>query len=239
MHVAPQSVDNDFWRSPDDRAAERSRGGPPRPTSRFLFVGRPGREKGLQVLLEAWRASRPGAARGALVLAGVGSSAVSLGAARRRSRARGRRAAARASSSASTPLAAACELRDLYAACDVLVVPSIPTRTFREPWGLVVNEAMNQGLAVIATDAVGAAAGGLVRDGRNGLVVPAGDSRALARRHRAARAATRQLRARMGAAGASDVLRLQPRRLGGGLLARAVQPRPLPQRVGSVDAVSL
>ena len=30
-------------------------------------------------------------------------------------------------------------LRSLYAACDALVLPSIPTRTFREPWGLVVN----------------------------------------------------------------------------------------------------
>ncbi len=72
------------------------------------------------------------------------------------------------------------ELRDLYAASDVLVLPSIPTRAFREPWGLVVNEAMNRGLPVIATDAVGAAAGGLVRDGHNGLVVGAGDRAALA-----------------------------------------------------------
>jgi hypothetical protein len=30
----------------------------------------------------------------------------------------------------------------------------------KKPWGLVVNEAMNQGLSVIATEAVGAAAGG-------------------------------------------------------------------------------
>ena len=86
-------------------------------------------------------------------------------------------------------------LRDVYAACDVLVVPSVPTRTFREPWGLVVNEAMNQGLAVIATDAVGAAAGGLVRDGENGLIVPAGDERALAARDGAARGRSRAARA--------------------------------------------
>ncbi len=66
-------------------------------------------------------------------------------------------------------------LREMYADADVLVVPSIRTRTFREPWGLVINEAMNRGLAVIASDAVGAVAGGLVRDGRNGLVVPAGE----------------------------------------------------------------
>ena len=45
-------------------------------------------------------------------------------------------------------------------------MPSIATPTFREPWGLVVNEAMNRGLAVIASDAVGAAAGGLVADER-------------------------------------------------------------------------
>jgi glycosyltransferase involved in cell wall biosynthesis len=70
---------------------------------------------------------------------------------------------------------------------------------------LVVNEAMNRGLAVIATDAVGAAAGGLVRDHHNGLIVPAGDSRALSA------AITRLaqdlgLRRRMGSAGRADVL---------------------------------
>jgi glycosyltransferase involved in cell wall biosynthesis len=62
-----------------------------------------------------------------------------------------------------------------------VVVPSVPTRDFLEPWGLVVNEAFDQGVPVIASDAVGAAAGGLVQDGRTGLVVPAGDSAALAR----------------------------------------------------------
>ena len=61
-----------------------------------------------------------------------------------------------------------------------MVVPSIPTRDFLEPWGLVVNEAFHQGVPVIATDAVGAAAGGLVQHERTGLVVPAGDARALA-----------------------------------------------------------
>ncbi len=53
-----------------------------------------------------------------------------------------------------------------------LVLPSVTTRETNEPWGLVVNEAMHAGLPVIATDAVGAAAGGLVRDGHNGYVVP-------------------------------------------------------------------
>jgi glycosyltransferase involved in cell wall biosynthesis len=53
-----------------------------------------------------------------------------------------------------------------------LVLPSVTTRETNEPWGLVVNEAMHAGLPVIATDAVGAAAGGLVHNGRNGYVVP-------------------------------------------------------------------
>ncbi|MDA0171497.1 glycosyltransferase family 4 protein [Solirubrobacter taibaiensis] len=71
------------------------------------------------------------------------------------------------------------QLRNLYAGSDVLVVPSLPTRDFLEPWGLVVNEAFHQGVPVIATDAVGAAAGGLVRHEHTGLIVPAGDARAL------------------------------------------------------------
>ena len=53
-----------------------------------------------------------------------------------------------------------------------LVLPSVTTRQSREPWGLVVNEAMHAGLPVVVTDAVGAAGGGLVRDGQNGYVVP-------------------------------------------------------------------
>jgi len=73
------------------------------------------------------------------------------------------------------------ELRSLYARAHVLVIPSRRTRTFREPWGLVANEAMNQRTAIIASDQVGAAAGGLVRHERNGLIVPAGDVTALAR----------------------------------------------------------
>jgi glycosyltransferase involved in cell wall biosynthesis len=51
---------------------------------------------------------------------------------------------------------------------------------FREPWGLVANEAMNAGLPVVATDAVGAAAGGLILDEETGLVVPERDTAALA-----------------------------------------------------------
>ena len=57
---------------------------------------------------------------------------------------------------------------------------------------------------MIASDAVGAVAGGLVRDGRNGLVAPAGDTAALATRLRTI-ALNPALRERLGAAAAEDV----------------------------------
>lgn len=68
-----------------------------------------------------------------------------------------------------------------YAMASVFILPSITTNTFKEPWGLVVNEAFNQGVPVITTDAVGAAAGGLVQDGINGYIVPERDSVALSK----------------------------------------------------------
>ena len=90
------------------------------------------------------------------------------------------------------------ELRNSYAGSDVVVVPSVPTRDFLEPWGLVVNEAFHQGVPVIATDAVGAAAGGLVQHERTGLVVPAGDADALGAAIRRLRDDS-ELRTRLGA----------------------------------------
>jgi glycosyltransferase involved in cell wall biosynthesis len=89
------------------------------------------------------------------------------------------------------------------AAARCLVLPSVTTPVDREPWGLVVNEAMHAGRPVVVTDAVGAAAGGLVRDGRNGLVVPEKDPAAL----RAALTRLlddRELAARLGAQARAD-----------------------------------
>jgi glycosyltransferase involved in cell wall biosynthesis len=80
---------------------------------------------------------------------------------------------------------------------------AIQTRDFLEPWGLVANEAMHQRLPVIATTAVGAAAGGLVRHERNGLVVPTGDAAALAGALRRLRDDA-PLRERLGVAAATD-----------------------------------
>jgi glycosyltransferase involved in cell wall biosynthesis len=68
-----------------------------------------------------------------------------------------------------------------YRCLDAVVIPSVPTGEVTEVWSLVVNEAMGCGCLVIASDAVGAAADGLVTDGQTGCVVPAGDASALAR----------------------------------------------------------
>ncbi len=197
VHVAPQSVDNGFWRAQDVEAPPLP-GWPSAAGTRFLFVGREDPEKGLSVLLSAWRRAGGAARQSALVLVGAGHTG--------------------SERVLATGALSAEQLRDVYAAGDVLVVPSIATRTFREPWGLVVNEAMNRGLPVIASDAVGAAAGGLVRDGVNGLVFAAGDEAALA--HAIERlAADPDLRARMGANGAQEVLAYSHEAWAGGFSA--------------------
>jgi glycosyltransferase involved in cell wall biosynthesis len=134
-----------------------------------LFVGRLEREKGVPVLLEAWRGANLGE-NAALVLAGEGPL-----------RSQVEHAGPGIEALGFVPRD---HLPSLYAAADVLVLPSIRTETFLEPWGLVVNEAMHQGTPAIVSDAVGAAAGGLVQDGRNGLVAPQGDAEALAARIR-------------------------------------------------------
>jgi glycosyltransferase involved in cell wall biosynthesis len=186
VREAPQAVDAAFWGAPVDPATARARR---RSSFQILFVGRLEREKGIGTLLRAWRMTGLEASHAALVLAGRGPT-------------RARAAVPGAFLAGDLEPA---EVRNFYAASDVVVVPSIPTLTFREPWGMVVNEAMHQGLPIVATDAVGAAAGGLVRDGRNGLVVPAGDPRALAgalrRLHDGA-----ELRARLSAAAREDVV---------------------------------
>jgi glycosyltransferase involved in cell wall biosynthesis len=194
---APQAVSAElFGRAlPDaERDAARERAGAGASGFLALFAGRLEREKGVRVLLDAWgEADLPEGAR--LALAGEGAL---------------RAEAERAGGSVrSLGRVARAELPALYAAADVLVLPSIRTATFTEPWGLVVNEAMHQGTPAITSDAVGAAAGGLVRDGRNGLVFPAGDSGALARRLEAI-ARNPELRRALGGAARADVAPYTP-----------------------------
>jgi glycosyltransferase involved in cell wall biosynthesis len=195
VHIAPQAVDNAFWSAAVD--VER----PARFTA--VFLGRPSWEKGALLLLDAWRSSGLGASAAALVLVGAGIGS-----------ARSPAGGAVAVVGAQPPE----QVRNFLAAADVCVIPSLRTRSFREPWGLVANEAMNQSTPVIASEEVGAVAGGLVRHERNGLVVPAGDPSALA-------AALRRLhddsvlRAQLGASARRDVAPFTYRAWAGGFAA--------------------
>jgi glycosyltransferase involved in cell wall biosynthesis len=174
VRIAPQAVDNAFWAQPD--------GAPDDDLFTVAFVGRDGEPgKGLGVLRRAWDASVDDASRYAERNVNAGGRLAIL-------------------NGGATPE----QVRNFYAAAHVLVVPSLRTRTFREPWGLAINEAMNQRTAIIASDEVGAVAGGLVRHERNGLVFPAGDVPALANAIRRLRS-DRALRDRLADNGTRDV----------------------------------
>jgi glycosyltransferase involved in cell wall biosynthesis len=192
---ARQCVDNQHFRSLPEAsslAAMRSQV-PPDVDLVALFVGRLEPEKGVHTLLVAAAHAR---ARIGVAVIGSGEQASDLA-----SLARELDIADR------TRFVGYVDQRDLSAwfrVADVLVVPSLTTAAFREPWALVANEAMNASIPVIATDAVGAAAGGLVIDGSTGLIVPEGDTRQLARALDLL-AADRDLRQRLGASASSHV----------------------------------
>lgn len=159
VHVAPQAVDPAVWVDPP--VTPRAPGAP----FRVTYVGRDAPGKGLEILLVAWRHTN--------LFEAVGAELTLLG--------------PESASDAGLPGVRAHgpvtpeEVRAWLDDTDVLCVPSERTKSFVEPWGLVCNEALHRGVPVVATDAVGAAAGGLVRDGRNGRVVPATHPLELAR----------------------------------------------------------
>jgi glycosyltransferase involved in cell wall biosynthesis len=84
------------------------------------------------------------------------------------------------------------ELAAYYDLCDIFVLPSEA-----EPWGLVINEVMNAAKPVVVSDGVGAARD-LVPHGRTGYVFPVGDIRALGE-HLRVLLEEPDLRVRMGA----------------------------------------
>jgi glycosyltransferase involved in cell wall biosynthesis len=171
---APQAVDGAFWGAAVAREHDRFT---------LVFTGRDAREKGVETLTQAWRASAL-ADSAELVLVGI--DGIDAGGVKRVGH--------------QNPEI----VRNFLAHSDVLVLPSLRTRTFREPWGLVANEAMHQGLPVIASDQTGAAAGGLVRHERNGLVVQAGNVDALAAAMRRLHDDP-QLRLALGSAARTDI----------------------------------
>ena len=68
------------------------------------------------------------------------------------------------------------ELKEYYKASDLFVL-----MTVSDVWGLVVNEAMSNGLPVITTDKCVAGVE-LVKEGENGFILPVGDDEGLAKK---------------------------------------------------------
>ncbi|MGC2495957.1 glycosyltransferase family 4 protein [Candidatus Binatus sp.] len=177
MFPMPYAVDNEFFLT----AAERAR--PNRERLRAELGLRPGRtvilfaskmqaHKRAADLLEAYaRLSPDGVAEPAadLVFAGDGEERASL---ERRAR------ELKWDSIQFIGFRNQSELPAMYDLCDLFVLPSE-----HEPWGLVVNEAMNAGKPVIVSDRVGAGPD-LIEDGVNGFVYRTGDVAALADRLR-------------------------------------------------------
>lgn len=171
VHSAPNAIDNRAFRKfvpPVEISQLRQRLRlPTRPIA--IFVGRLEEEKGLHLLFRALQGTKSLAG---LMIVGSGSLEQEL-----------KRIAVRMGIADRVHFAGYVQNKDLAAYLDVsdfLVLPSITTRRFKEPWGLVANEAMNRGRPVVASTAVGAVAGGLIVDRVTGLVFPEQDEAALA-----------------------------------------------------------
>jgi len=161
---------------------------------RVLFVGRLVERKGVAELIEAVRRLPP--ALGArLDVIGDGPERARLEALVRES-GLGDRVVLRGR-------VPAAELRAAYGAADVLALPSVlDSRSDTEGLGVVLLEAMSYGVPVI-----GSKIGGIpdiVIDGETGLLVPPGDSAALATELQRL-AQDEDLRARLGAAGRAHI----------------------------------
>ena len=184
VFVAGQAVDPDPF-----TAVAPSREGP----AEILFVGQFEQRKGIRELLAAFAGVPDPSAR--LRLVGNGALEPEV-----------RQAAARDARIDVVGYLRQEQLPEALARARCLVLPSITTALDREPWGLVVNEAMHAGVAVVATDTVGAVAGGLVRHEHNGLVAPERDADAL-RAALGRMVGEPALAARLGEQGRSDVER--------------------------------
>lgn len=128
-------------------------------SSEVLFVGRLEAYKGVHVLLEAARMHKDVSVR----IVGDGPARTSLELMARGSR-----------NVRFDGFLSGRALEDAYASACVLVVPSL----WYEPFGLVALEAMAAGVPVIVSDRGGLPE--IVGDQEGGVVVPAGDAKALA-----------------------------------------------------------
>jgi glycosyltransferase involved in cell wall biosynthesis len=174
IHLAWNTTDVEYFRNPseEDAAALRDRLDIPEDAPVALYVGRHVKEKGLEYLIDAFRELVDDVEPTPyLLLVGDGDRRDQL--------------EERAEDLDTVLFPGYVENEDLppyYGLADVFVLPSVQTEIFREPWGLVVTEAMASGTPVVTSSQVGIAAAGVVQDGENGYIVPERNPSALADR---------------------------------------------------------
>lgn len=170
------------------------------PSEFFLFVGRMADEKNVGGLLRAWLSYRESGGQWSLVLAGDGPALPSL------------RHILTGSRFAKDVIFAghkgSQELLPFYAFAACFVLPST-----REPWGLVVNEAMATELPVIVSTRCGCAED-LVEDGDNGFLFNPADPAALTRCLAVMASLDAEQRDRMGLSSASRIAAFSPESFG-------------------------
>ncbi|ETA69098.1 glycosyltransferase [Methanolobus tindarius DSM 2278] len=127
----------------------------------FLFIGRLVESKGVDVLLRAFSKLEQEDSDVVLIVGGDGHSKTKL------------EVLSRQLGIKNIQFTGRIEKKDIssyYSMCDVFVLPSIFINESYEPWGLVVNEAMAFGKAIIASSAVGSAYD-LISPNQNGYIV--------------------------------------------------------------------
>jgi glycosyltransferase involved in cell wall biosynthesis len=170
LYRMPYAVDNDYFQGHSGEAREGRAAlqnelklDPARPV--ILFASKLQSRKRCGDLVEAYKDLSPGGGpRPYLVIVGDGEERAALERQVAESRLEGVRFCGFRNQS---------ELPRFFDLATVFVLPSR-----HEPWGLIVNEVMNAGRAVIVSDEVGCQPD-LIEDGVEGCVFPAGDVAAL------------------------------------------------------------
>lgn len=159
-------IDNGFFREQAFKNRQRHTARDFRlPENYFLFVGRLAEEKNVAGLIGAYRTYRDNGGTWSLVLVGDGPMRETVHAIAKKSM--------YDNDISFEGLKSSKDLSPYYAFAGCFVLPSS-----REPWGLVVNEAMASGLPVLVTRECGCAED-LVKDGKNGFVYNANDQATL------------------------------------------------------------